>query len=56
MKRAASGKHRQAVKIMQFEKKLFILLKLENVLRNMRLQHIRRWPIASKAFLSACCC
>ena len=22
----------------------------------MRLQHIRRWPSAWKAFLSACCC
>ena len=28
----------------------------ENELRNMRLQHTRRWPPTWKAFLSTCCC
>ena len=34
----------------------YILLKLENMLRDMRLQLIRRWPAVWKGFLSTCCC
>ena len=26
------------------------------MLRNMRLQHIRKWSLACKIFLSVCCC
>ena len=64
MKRADVRKYRQAVKTMQCEKKkkklqnsLTFSLSLEKgKLANTQLQHIRKWPLTTKVFLSTFCC
>ena len=61
MKRAASCKHRQAVKTIQCEKKLFnshfyILLKLRKCVEKHYTSTYRRWPPVWKAFFLSTCC
>ena len=56
MKRAASCKHRQAIKMWEKVVKVLLLffVKLGKCVEK-QLQHIKRWPPAWKVFLSACC-